>query len=190
MKEEIIYLHNMISPRDILSVRNELERLGMRVKEIELGTASIMSSSDIDQKEMEKALKDIGYRVLQKEEKEFAEKVKNLLSEYLDLLRRDKEQVPLMSGFLESGMGMTYSTISKRFRKIEERTIENYLISLKVDKIKRLINSTNMSMDEIAQSLNYSSSKTMARLFRETTGFSVYDLKNREKAAYRMASGF
>lgn len=189
MKEEIIYLQNMISPRDILSVRNELERLGMRVKEIELGTASFMSSGTVGHKEMAKALQILGYRILQKEEKEFSEQVQIFLLDYLDQLCHNRDQVPLMSAFLETKMQMPYSTISKRFRRIEEKTIERYLIFLKVGKIKKLINSTDWSMEKIAQCLNYSSSRSLARVFREATGFSVYDLRNK-KVAYRMNAGF
>lgn len=190
MKEEIIYLKNMISPRDILSVSNELERLGMQVKEIELGTAAFMSSGKVGKEELARALKDIGYRLLQKEEKEFTEEVKLLLAEYLDQVCQEKGQAPLMSGFLESRMGISYSSISKRFRKLEERTVENYLIFLKVSKVKKLINSTNLDIPSIARCLNYSSPASLARVFREVTGYSVYDFKNKEKMAYRMAVGF
>lgn len=190
MKEEIIYLQNMISPRDILLVSNELERLGMQVKEIELGTASFMSSGKVGQEELARALKDVGYRLVQKEEKDFVEQVKMLLTEYLDQLCQHKEQVPLMSAFLEDRMNIPYSSISKRFRKIEERTVENYLIFLKVSKVKKLINSTNLDIPAIARCLNYSSPGSLARVFREVTGFSVYDFKNKEKGAYRMAAGF
>lgn len=190
MKEEIIYLQNMISPRDILSVSNELERLGMQVKEIELGTACFLSPGQIGQEELAKALMNIGYRLLQKEEKEFSEQVRLLLAEYLDQLCQHKDQVPLMSEFLEARMGVPYSSISKRFRKIEERTVENYLIFLKISKAKKLINSTDLDIPAIARCLNYSSPSSLARMFREVTGYSVYDLKNKEKTGYRMASGF
>lgn len=190
MKEEIIYLQNMDSTRDILLVSRELERLGFQVKGVTLGAASFLSSGAFDQQGLMNALNNLGYRVLGKEEKDFAEQVKKELAGYLQLLSKTKAHVPLMSAFLEAKMGVAYASISKRFRRIEERTIENYLISLKVKKIKKLIHSTNLSMEEIAHCLNYSSSRSLARVFREATGFSVHDLKNKRKEDHRLAAGF
>lgn len=189
MREEIIYIQHMDSPRDILLVSQELEQIGVRVKEIELGTASFINSTNLDLKEIEKALGKVGYKVLQKQDKEFAENVKLLLGKYIDNLGASV-QTPLLSDFLEEQMGQAYSTISKRFRKIEDKTIEKYFISLKMGKVKSLLNSTDLSIKDISTQLNYSNPRSLARKFREVTGYSLYDFKKKNKIHYRMASGF
>lgn len=189
MNEEIIYIQHMDSPRDVLLVKDALESLGVKVKEIEIGTAAYINTSEVDSKEVKKALENIGYRVLQKNEKEFADNVKMFLEIYLDKLSACIP-MPILSQFLENQMGWAYSTISKRFRKIENITIEKYFIRLKMGKVKTLLQSTDLSIKDISLRLNYSNPRSLARKFREVTGFSLYDFKNNNLIFYRLASGF
>ncbi|WP_017730562.1 helix-turn-helix domain-containing protein [Nafulsella turpanensis] len=186
MQEELIYIHNMTSPRDILSVSNELERIGLKVKEIELGTAAFVNSVNIKAKDLAVALEKIGFRVLQKQDKELTEEVKFLLGNYLAMLR-EKGAVPNLSDFLEEQMKKPFSSVSKRFRKIEGRTIENYYISLKMEYVKHLLNSSSMSVSEISARLHYSSARSLARVFKEHTGYSIYDFRNKERMAFMMS---
>lgn len=183
MKEEIIYIHHMLTPRDILSVSNELERIGMQVKKVELGAAAFMNPNELSTNELSKALHNIGYRLLQKGEKEFIEQVKSLISAYLEKLHT-KPEPPLLSRYLERHIGLAYSTISKRFSRIEGRSIESFYIDLKVSRIKQLIQNTDLSIKEIALSLNYSSPRSLARIFKDSTGFSVYSYKNTGRMGY------
>lgn len=187
-KEEIVYIQNMLTPRDILSVNNELERLGLKVKGVELGTAAFINTGNLKRKELVKALKDVGYYVLEKKEKEFVDQAKNCIGVYLDKLYSNIE-VPLLSDFLEEQMGMSYGRISKQFRKLERRTIENYFISLKVDKVKSLINTTNLSIRDIALRMKYSGPQTLAKTFKETTGLSIYQYKKKDHPGFLMAYG-
>ena len=187
MKEEIIYIQHMDTPRDIMLVSQELERLGVRVKGVELGTAAYISSPDKSTGQIEKALKDLGYRVVEKSEKEFVDNVKLFLRVYLEKLGACM-QVPLLSQFLEEQMGIAYSTISKRFRKIEERPIGKYFIRLKIGMVKNMLQSTDMSVQDISARMNYSNPRSLARKFREETGFSVYDFKNKNTMMLRVAA--
>lgn len=187
-KEEIIYIQNMLTPRDILSVNNELERLGLKVKSIELGTAAFINIVSLKKEELAKALKNIGYNVLEKSEKEFIDQVKHWINTYLEKLYTNIE-LPLLSDFLEDHMAIPYSRISKQFRKMEKRTIENYYIGLKVDKVKSLINTTDLSIKDIALRMKYSGPQTLAKTFKETTGLSIYQYKNKDLPGYLMAYG-
>lgn len=187
-KEEIIYIQNMLTPRDILSVNNELERLGLKVKGVELGAAAFINTVNLTKEELVKALKEIGYFVLEKSEKEFIDQGKQWIAAYLDRLYANIE-VPLLSDFLEDHMDMPYSRISKQFRKMERRTIENYFICLKVEKVKSLINTTDLSIRDIALRMKYSGPQTLAKTFKETTGLSIYHYKKKEHPGYLMAYG-
>lgn len=187
-KEEIIYIQNMFTPRDILSVNNELERLGLKVKGIELGTAAFINTVNLTKEKLVKALEEIGYLVLEKSEKEFVDQVKHCIGAYLDKLYTNIE-VPLLSDFLEGQMAMPYGRISKQFRKMERRTIENYFICLKVEKVKRLINTTDLSIRDIALRMKYSGPQTLAKTFKETTGLSIYQYKKKEHPGFLMAYG-
>lgn len=186
MQEELIYIHHMSTPRDVLLVSHELEGLGLQVKEIEIGTAAFLNRGDVSSQELEEALKRLGFQLLQKKDKLFIEEVKRLLNDYLENLYK-RLDLPLMSVFLEKQMEMVYATISKRFRKIERRTIENYFISLKAEKVKSLLQTDDLSLQEIAFRLNYRSPRSLARMFRETTGLSIRDFIKGDRPGYLMS---
>ena len=59
MNEEIVYIDNMSSPRDILLVSQALEHVGLRVKEIELGAAAFMNPDMVERVIIGKALENI-----------------------------------------------------------------------------------------------------------------------------------
>ena len=179
----------MDSPRDIMLVSKALERLGLRVKGVELGTAAFIASSDVELKQVEKALKEVGYRVLQKSEKEFADNVKLLLGMYLEKLIACVP-MPLLSHFLEEQMGIAYPAISKRFRRIEDKTIEKYFSGLKIGKVKSMLQFTDMSIKDISLRMNYSNPRSLARKFRKETGFSLHDFKKKNLMQFRLAAGF
>lgn len=176
MQEELIYIHHMTTPRDVLLVSSALESLGLHVQEIEVGTAAFLSSGDISFKELEGTLSQLGFRLLHKKDKLFLEQVKSLLEEYLDKLSEYLD-LPLLSVYLEKQMEMGYATLSKRFRKIEDRTIENYFIKLKTEKVKSLLQTTDLSIEEIALRLKYKNPRSLARMFRYSTGLSLKKFK-------------
>lgn len=187
-KEEIIYIQNMLTPRDIMAVSNVLERLGLKVKEIELGTAAFINVTHQNSEVLAKNLAAIGYRLFEKEEKYFVDQVKHGVSDYLRK-RNANLEVSLLSDFLENYMGMPYARISKRFRKIEGRTIENFFISLKIEKVKSLINTTDLTIKDIAVQMKYSGPKTLAKTFRERTGLSIYHYKRRDHPGFLLSYG-
>ncbi len=186
MKEELIYIHHMLTPRDVLLVSNELESLGLQVKEIEVGTAAFVNNGNVSAQELEEALKRLGFQVLQKRDKLFIEQVKSLLNDYLANLYK-RLDLPVLSVYLEQKMSMVYTTISKRFSKIERRTLENYFIGLKAAKVKDLLQSSDLSLEEIAFRLNYRSPRSLSRMFKDTTGLSIKDFKRRDRPGYLLA---
>lgn len=176
----------MLTPRDVLLVSHELEGLGLQVKEIEIGTAAFLNPGHVSSQDLEAALKGLGFQVLQKEDKLFMEQLKGLLDEYLANLY-GRLDLPLLSVYLEKQMGIVYGAISKRFRKIERRTIENYFIALKVEKVKNLLQTTDLALEDIALRLNYRNPRSLARLFKETTGHSIREFRKGDRPGYLLS---
>jgi len=75
-------------------------------------------------------------------------------------------------------MGKSYSTLSKTFSKSEGITLEKYLINLKIEKVKELIQLNQLNFSEIAYGLNYKNSSHLAKQFKLVTGMSMTDYKN------------
>ena len=64
------------------------------------------------------------------------------------------------------------------FSEIEATTIEQYIISLKIERIKELIILEEFSLSQIAHKLNYSSAAHLSSQFKKVTGLTPSHFKN------------
>ena len=68
--------------------------------------------------------------------------------------------------------------MSNLFSDIEGTTIEKYLITQKIEKVKELLVYNELSLSEIAYQLNYSSVSYLSNQFKKITGLSPSQFKN------------
>lgn len=73
------------------------------------------------------------------------------------------------------------STLCKEFKSATGKTIIEFMNDKKIDKAKSLILSTDLTFTEIAERLNFDSIHYFTRLFKNTTGFSPKDFRNRNQ---------
>ncbi|MGR3301119.1 MAG: helix-turn-helix domain-containing protein, partial [Candidatus Scalindua sp.] len=71
-----------------------------------------------------------------------------------------------------------YSYISNLFSTIEGRTIEKFIIQQKVEKVKELLKYGEMTINEIAFELNYSSPQYLSNQFKQITGLRPSQFRN------------
>ena len=67
------------------------------------------------------------------------------------------------------------------FSSVEGRTIENFIITQKVEKIKELMMYNELSLSEIALKMNYSSTTHLSSQFKRVTGMSPSTFKKMNK---------
>lgn len=82
---------------------------------------------------------------------------------------------------LSKELGHNYKYLSNYFSEMEATTIEQYIIALKVAKIKELIIFGEYTFSEIAFLLNYSSVAHLSAQFKKTTGMSPTHFKTLEE---------
>jgi AraC-like DNA-binding protein len=63
------------------------------------------------------------------------------------------------------------------FSEVEATTIEQYLISLKIERIKELIILEEFSLSQIADKLHYSSTAHLSNQFKKVTGLTPSHFK-------------
>ena len=83
-----------------------------------------------------------------------------------------------LSNYLSQELHQDYNTLSNLFSEVENTTIEKYFINQKIEKVKELIMYDELSLSEIAYSLNYSSVSHLSNQFKKVTGFSPTYFKN------------
>ncbi|NHN27275.1 helix-turn-helix transcriptional regulator [Flavobacterium jejuense] len=166
-----LYIKNMVCNRCIIVVKSELEKLGLNYLSVELGEVSFKNEiSQEDKIEISKQLEILGFEILNDTNSKTIEKIKSTL---IDLIQNKNNNIKdNFSDYLKEKLQQDYSKLSNLFSQIEGISIEKYFINLKIEKVKELIFYDELSLSEIAYSLNYSSVSHLSHQFKKVTGFS------------------
>lgn len=161
----------MVCGRCKMVVKSELEKLGLHPLSIELGEVEIKESSiDKIRAELLHNLQSLGFDLIDDKKSKTIEKIKNLI---IDLVQNKNNQISTnLSDYLSEALRQDYSTLSNLFSEVESTTIEKYFINQKIEKVKELLMYDEMTLNEIAFLLNYSSVAHLSNQFKKITGFS------------------
>lgn len=164
-----LYLKNMVCDRCILVVREEVEKLGLRGADINLGLVKLPVVTEEQQKLLEARLLAHGFEVLDCSKLRLIERVKSEIirkihhSEYLQLN-------VAWSDYLADKFSMEYNSLSFLFSTIEGNTIEQYIIHQKIERVKELLFYDEFNLSEISYRLGYSSLQHLSMQFKKITG--------------------
>src|SRR5574338_199400 len=166
-----IYIKNMVCNRCIKVVSEEFEKLGLIIKNIQLGEVEILKDeSKLDMIKIENVLKSNGFELLDNKSSKIIEKVKILI---IDMIRKvdSGEDIEInFSEYLAKETGLNYNYLSSLFSSLEGITIEKYIIHQKIEKVKELIVYGELTLSEIAFRLGYSSAQHLSNQFKKITG--------------------
>jgi len=166
-------IKNMVCDRCIASVREVLKDLGYQVDRVELGQAQIVGSpTKTARDEIAEALRDKGFELIAEKGQALVEKIKAQLITYLEKLEAE-DSPPKFSDYLAENLHHNYSYLSNRFSSEQNITIEQYLIQLKIERVKELLTYEELTLSEIAWKLNYSSVQYLSNQFKKVTGETV-----------------
>jgi AraC-like DNA-binding protein len=152
-------------------VKSELERLGLQTISVDLGEVETVGAMDDKQKQqVADALKHYGFELMDDKKSRTIERIKNLI---IDLVQHKNSELNInLSDYLSQQLMKDYSTLSSLFSETENTTIEKYFISQKIEKVKELLMYDELTLNEIAFQLNYSSVAHLSNQFKKVTGFS------------------
>lgn len=168
----------MVCNRCIKVVRDELTKLNLSVLDIKLGELIL---SDVPTKtqiaEIRAVLEANGFELLDDRKAKIIESIKTHI---IDLIHHKEGDVLSInySNFLSDKIGLDYSYMSHLFSSVEHKTIEKYIISQKIEKVKELMRYGELSVKEIAVKLGYSSLQALSTQFKKETGMTPSDFKN------------
>ena|SRR5690606_22096182 len=171
-----LFVKNMVCNRCILVVQNELDKLGIDVKNIKLGEVTLAKDLTIKEKDrLEEALVPLGFELIDDKKGRLIEKIKNII---IDLVHyQDNGTKTNLSDILSDKLNHDYNYLSNLFSEIEGTTIEKYFIAQKVEKVKELLVYDELSLSEIALRLNYSSVAYLSNQFKKVTGLTPSHFK-------------
>ena len=175
--DKTIYIKNMVCPRCIRVVKEDLENHGVKVNDVKLGFASISyNDEDISMNEISGILDKAGFELLQDKDQKIIEQVKIEIIHLLNQSENTKLNVN-NSEYLAKKIGVNYGYLSRLFSNQVGITIEKYFIQQKIKKVKEFLKYEDMSTDEVSFRLGYSSVAHLSRQFKEVTGMTISEFK-------------
>ena len=187
MKSISLHIKNMVCPRCIFVIENELKELGANVLSIELGHATITSPVSLTLPTIESRLEQFGFELLENKEDMLVEEIKIAIGHYAQQQEESSAEVTL-SEFLSRELGKNYNYLSKLFSKHESQTIERRFIEIRIERVKQLLDYEELTLSEIAIKLGYSSVHYLSNQFKKITSRSVSEYKDHVKSLHHRYS--
>lgn len=168
-QENILHIKNMVCNRCIMVVEDQLKRLGLQPLSVELGVAILQSQvTDEVYHSVKEALEPFGFELMDDKKSQVIEQIKDAIIELVHY--KDSDLKVNLSDHLASKLNRDYSSLSKLFSEVTNTTIEKYLIAQKIERAKELLVYGELSLNEIADELNYSSAAYLSSQFKSVTG--------------------
>lgn len=178
MKIEVIKIKGMVCSRCLKVLKNDLETLGAIVTEIKLGSVIISyKKGKIKHEQLKDIIELNDFEIILDKYVSLAEATKHLIIEFAN----QEDKTSNLSDFLSQKLAKNYSAISKNFSKVFDLTIEQYCISIKIEKVKEYIENGNLTFSEIAYALGYQNPGTLSKLFKHETGISMSQYLKQKK---------
>ena len=166
----------MVSNRCKLAVKDELKKLGLHFIVVDLGEVEIMEKISFEKREMLKeGLHHSGLELMDDKKAILIEKIKNII---IDMVHHTEESIKInFSDFLSEKLNHNYTYLANLFSEVQGTTIEHFIISHKVERIKELIIYGEHNITEIAWKMGYSSVAHLSTQFKKVTGLSPTHFK-------------
>lgn len=157
-------------------VKKALEELNITTDKVELGEIDTREDvSDADKKKLNTKIKLVGLELLEKKQGVLIEKIRQVM---IDYVYKSEEKPNLnFSVLLAKELNHSYTYLANFFSEVEATTIEQYIISLKTERIKELIIFGEYTLSEIAFILHYSSVAHLSSQFKKATGLTPSHFK-------------
>jgi AraC-like DNA-binding protein len=159
-----------------MAVKEELKRLGLHFIVVDLGEVEIMENISAEQREQVKiALLNSGLELMDDNRAVLIEKIKTTI---IEMVHHTDEIIKTnFSDFLSEKLNHDYTYLSKLFSEVQGTTIEQFIISHKIERIKELMIYDELNIKEIAFKMNYSSVAHLSNQFKKVTGLSPSHFK-------------
>jgi AraC-like DNA-binding protein len=176
-----IYVKNMACESCKVFVREALEELNVTPIKVELGEIETREDMTNEEKlQLNAKIKTVGLELLEKKQGFLIEQIRQVMLDYV--YKSDEKPHIKFSVLLSEELGHSYNYLSNFFSEVESTTIEQFVISLKIERAKELILFDELTLSEIAYKLHYSSVAHLSAQFKKVTGLTPTHYKSlREK---------
>lgn len=158
-------------------VREALLEMDITTLKVELGEIETKEDvTDDEKRELNKKIKEVGLELLEKKQGVLIEKIRQIMIDYV--YKSDEKPNVKFSVLLSEELNLSYTYLANFFSEVEATTIEQFIIALKIERIKELIIFGEDNFSEIAHKLHYSSVAHLSTQFKKATGLTPSHFKS------------
>lgn len=173
----VLFVKNMVCPRCIKVITDELQKINIVLQEVKLGHIELNNTPSVnDLESIKKVLNTNGFELLEDKKIILIERVKNEIIQGIQDGSLFNIEINL-SKYISDIVNLEYTHFSSLFSTIEGKSIEKFVILQKIERIKELISYDELSIKQIADKLGYSSLQALSNQFKKETGITPSDFK-------------
>lgn len=171
-----LYVKNMVCLRCKLVVKDALVNLGLQYNSVELGEIDLPEAiSPLLKRQLDIFLRKSSLALIDDKKSILIQKIKNIVIELVHFT-----ETPLqinLSGHLSEKLGYDYNYLSNLFTEVHGSSLEKFVITHKIERVKELLVYDELTLKEIAKKMQYSSLAHLSAQFRKVTGLTVSHFK-------------
>lgn len=176
MRNNVLYIKNMVCDRCKTAVEQTLINLGLTPTAVDLGVVCVKEDINPEYRlKISTCLKSLGFELIEDKQQQTVDRIKSLIIELVHY--KNNKSGTNLSAYLSGHLGSDYSALSKLFSESTGITIERYFILQKTERIKELLFYGEMSLSEIANMMSYSSVAYLSTQFKNITGMTPSQFK-------------
>jgi len=170
----------MISLRCRKIVHTHLDELGIQYHPVNRGKLKVKNKLSPDKLvSLKKNLVKSGFELMDSKKARLIEKIKEEISYLLN--NADNFNNVKNSEYLSGKLNYDYTYMANLFSETTGTTIEQYIISEKVELVKELLLYNELNLTEISYKLNYCNVAHLSQQFKKVTGLTPTFFKNIKK---------
>lgn len=170
----------MVCIRCKMLVKDVLDRLAIRYSKVELGEVKILEPiSSIQYQQLCLILKQSGLEVMDDEKSRLIQQIKDIITA---LVYEAEEPLPInLSHYLSQQLNIEYPYLASIFSASQGSTIELFFITKRIERVRELLLTTELSCTEISFLLHYSSVAHLSAQFKQITGLTPSRFKRSKR---------
>lgn len=166
-----LLIKGMVCQRCIHVLSEELPKLGLEICNIRLGEVIFKKPRvQVEEQNIRIMLQKNGFDLLFSKNQRVIEKIKNIVEQGIRV-QADTGVSVKFSVLVSNALHKDYDALSSLFSSLEGCTLEKYIISRKMEKVKELLVYTDQTLSEISNILGYSSVAHLSNQLKKYTGF-------------------
>jgi len=173
-----LFIKNMISDPAKNKALSVFQHFGLHPVLADLGEVEVSKEiSSNEYEEIRNALFEQGFELINNKAVIIVEKIRNLV---IEMVHYSTELPDInYSDYISSRLHLDYTYLSRCFTRLRRMTIQQFIISEKIERVKELLLFNDLSLSEIAWRLHYSSASHLSAQFKKVTGVTPSDFRRR-----------